>query len=279
MDGKVARQLLFKKKLEVENREAEEKLRRCLKDEREDKNLRAIVQEKQRSLAEKKTLMSEIEKLKSVYKALEQEEAIQKLLEIKIHNSEIERQRRLTELTEKMSIEEKRLNEHQAEFVKSKNSVKLQRKTYLDNKEKGIDPNIQEIQTNHDTPSHGKKKTKSEKRVKRETEERKKLLWERAEALKKKRANKLKEDIEEWKKKNSTSMDALEKERVVIERKEVEEKKKRNINGEMLAEKLSNAKCKINDFESAINCIDTKINQIEEKLNTKNSRTLLKNWV
>ena len=81
MDGKVARQLLFKTNLEVENREAEENLRRRLKNEREDKNLRHMVQEKQRSLAEKKTLVSEIEKLKSVYKALEQEEAIQKLLE------------------------------------------------------------------------------------------------------------------------------------------------------------------------------------------------------
>ena len=123
MDGKVARQLLFKKKLEVENREAEEKLRRCLKNEREDKNLRAMTQEKQRLLDEKKTLVSEIEKLKSVYKALEQEEAIQKLLEIKIHNNEIERQRRLKEITERMSIEEKSLNEHEAEFIKSKNSI------------------------------------------------------------------------------------------------------------------------------------------------------------
>ena len=126
MDGKVARQLLFKKKLEVENREAEEKLRRRLKNEREDKNLRHMVQEKQRSLAEKKTLVSEIEKLKSVYKALEQEEAIQKLLEIKIHNNEIERQRRLTEITERMIMEEKRLNEQEAEFIKSKNNINLQ---------------------------------------------------------------------------------------------------------------------------------------------------------
>ena len=67
---------------------------------------------------------------------------------------------------------------------------------------------VQDIQVNNDKPTQVKRQTKTDKR---ETEERKKLLWERAEALKKKRANKLKEQLDEWKKNISTKMDEEKK--------------------------------------------------------------------
>ena len=53
--------------------------------------------------------MSEIEKLKSVHETLEKEKAGQKMLEIKIQNNEIERESRLTEITKRISMEEKNL--------------------------------------------------------------------------------------------------------------------------------------------------------------------------
>ena len=278
MDGKIARQLLFKKKLEEENREAEERLRARLQNDKADKGLRAQAQEKRRLIAEKKTLESELEKLKSAQKSLQQEEAIQKILEIKIQNAEIERVNRITEITKRLSLEEQKIKKEEEDFINAQLSVKLERKTYLEIQARR-DSDVQEIEENQNETSNGNKRKKTGKRAQKETEERKQLLRERAERLKKKRADRLKEQLNDLKIKNAKTKDELEREKRVIENSERKEKDKHKSDRELITKNLANVTSKINEAVLAITDIDSQILKIEDEVNQKKSRTVGKKWV
>ena len=103
---------------------------------------------------------------------MQQEETIQKLLEIKIQNKGIERANRLTEITKRMSIEEQRLNMQEAEFTNAQYSMKLERKAYQENQVKSSDKDLDESKVMQEKLADGKKKTKTVRRAERETEER-----------------------------------------------------------------------------------------------------------
>ena len=278
MDGKIARQLLFKKKLEEENREAEERLRASLKHDKVDKVLKALAQEKRRLIAEKKTLESKLEKLKSAQKSLQQEEAIQKILEIKIQNAEIERVNRITEITKRLSLEEQKIKKEEEDFINAQLSVKLERKTYLEIQARR-DSDVQEIEENQNETSNGNKGKKAGKRAQKETEERKQLLRERAERLKKKRADRLKEQLNDLKIKNAKTKDELEREKRVIENSERKEKDKHKSDRELITKNLANVTSKIVEAVLAITDIDSQILKIEDEANQKKSRTVGKKWV
>ena len=128
-----------------------------------DKVLKALAQEKRRLIAEKKTLESKLEKLTSAQKSLQQEEAIQKILEIKIQNAEIERVNRITEITKRLSLEEQKIKNEEEDFIKAQLSVTLERKSYLEIQTRR-DPDIQEIEENQDETSSGNKRKKTGKK-------------------------------------------------------------------------------------------------------------------
>ena len=90
MDGKLARQLLFKKKLQEENRLAEERLRARLESDKAEKELRGKIQEQCNLLADKRVCEAKLDHLKSKQKSLKKEEAIQRMVEIKMNNNDAE---------------------------------------------------------------------------------------------------------------------------------------------------------------------------------------------
>ena len=128
MDGKMARQLLFKKKLEEENREAAEKLRASLSSEKADKDFRVKMREKQSLMDERKKLVSELEKAKAFHEQLKQEEAVQNMLEIKVENTKAERANRLIEISKRLIVEEQNLKLEEKNLIETQYSMKLERK-------------------------------------------------------------------------------------------------------------------------------------------------------
>ena len=102
----MAKQLLFKKKLEDEQRKTEEKFRANFERYKTDDKYLEKVRKKQNLKAARKRLVSELETSEAAYQHFKQEEAVQKMLEIKVHNTEVERANRLTEIWKIMDVEE-----------------------------------------------------------------------------------------------------------------------------------------------------------------------------
>eukprot|EP00092_Neocalanus_flemingeri_P027496 GFUD01029826.1.p1 GENE.GFUD01029826.1~~GFUD01029826.1.p1 ORF type:complete len:281 (+),score=93.23 GFUD01029826.1:137-979(+) len=279
MDGKVARQLLFKKKLEEENRDAEERLRVTLSNEMADKKLRVKRLEKQRLITERNQLVHDLEQANNLYQQLKQEEAIQKIMEIKIQNKKVERANRLIDLTKRLSEEEQNIKLKEAELTNAQYSMKLQRKNYQDIKPQDDEKNQKEIIVTMDEQKNNKKRSRSARRAQRESEERKKFLWEKAEILKRKRADKLKDQFDALRLINEEKKEALEKDKRLIESKDREDKMKLKIDEESITRKLNIVIIKINKLEVSVEYIDLEIQNIEHDIRNANPRKLLKKWV
>ena len=273
MDGKLARQLLFKKKLQEENRLAEERLRARLETDRAEKELRGKIQEQCNLEADKSVCETKLAHLKSKQKSLKKDEAIQRMADIKIHNNDTELGIKIKEMSKQLRLEEQKIKEEEEDFIRAHSSVKLERKIYHESK---IDVNSGAKENIDKGSSDVSKSNKLKRRFRKESEERKILLWERAQILKKKRADKMKEQLDELKKKNLKRKYELENEILTLEEILGQEKLKHRVKMDLIGKSLQAVDYEINKTVSAMNSLDLKIQQIKEYVKCKQAEVMVR---